>query len=300
LKGLFPDIHMPPPSSPNTMSDRRVFATLAEAAAAGSKPAKAALKLAAIHVERAASVPRADARRLVRTHESDGETLLAIRAAGRPRDPGPGPAAGGRARARVAAVKDILTRVFGDHLSPVAEYLDIGCSEGGLTTELGAMFAAAKIRGCDVRTAVAPVGFEFRKACAEKLPYRTAQFEAVSFVMTLHHVRDITKALAEAWRVLKPGGILVVREHDCPDEYFGQYLDIVHYVYATVGGEILFDDPAKFSEHLPKFVTRYATRAEWADVIKTAGFDSIGRCMAGAHGRPDRFRGYFEVFVRLP
>ena len=49
-----------------------------------------------------------------------------------------------------------------------------------------------------------------RVADTEHLPYRTATFDLVVGHAVLHHLPDVTAALAECRRVLKPGGRLVI------------------------------------------------------------------------------------------
>lgn len=49
---------------------------------------------------------------------------------------------------------------------------------------------------------------------AGRLPVRTAAVDAVVVLDALHHLPDQGAALAEAARVLRPGGVLVVREFD--------------------------------------------------------------------------------------
>ncbi|MFC7250075.1 class I SAM-dependent methyltransferase [Halomicroarcula sp. GCM10025324] len=49
---------------------------------------------------------------------------------------------------------------------------------------------------------------------ATRLPIRAASVDAVFIVDALHHIRDVETVFAEAARVLRPGGVLVVREFD--------------------------------------------------------------------------------------
>lgn len=49
---------------------------------------------------------------------------------------------------------------------------------------------------------------------AEKLPFKDAYFDRVLMVDALHHVNNHTDTVRELWRVLKPGGILVIEEPD--------------------------------------------------------------------------------------
>lgn len=50
-------------------------------------------------------------------------------------------------------------------------------------------------------------------AAAEDLPYPAASFDAVVFTLVLCTVVDPDRALAEAWRVLRPHGSLIAIEH---------------------------------------------------------------------------------------
>jgi SAM-dependent methyltransferase len=49
---------------------------------------------------------------------------------------------------------------------------------------------------------------------AERLPFADASFERVLVVDALHHFQDQRAAVGELWRVLKPGGRLVVEKMD--------------------------------------------------------------------------------------
>lgn len=54
-------------------------------------------------------------------------------------------------------------------------------------------------------------------APSERLPFPNAYFARVIMVDALHHVIDQHKTAAELWRVLRPGGRLVVGEPDIRD-----------------------------------------------------------------------------------
>ncbi len=66
------------------------------------------------------------------------------------------------------------------------------------------MLAQAKMK-----EGLTPVG-----ANAEQLPFPGESFERVIMVDALHHVWDYHWTLAELWRVLKPGGRIMIEEPD--------------------------------------------------------------------------------------
>jgi len=54
---------------------------------------------------------------------------------------------------------------------------------------------------------------------AESLPFKIAIFERIFMVDAFHHVNHQKFALQELWRVLKPGGKLIIQEPDIRNVY---------------------------------------------------------------------------------
>jgi len=92
--------------------------------------------------------------------------------------------------------------------------LDVGTGTGNYACTL----ARRGLQVIGVDPSAAMLGIARRKAepvtwqlgAAENLPYRDASFPLVISVTALEFVRDVGQALAEMYRVLKPGGRLVV------------------------------------------------------------------------------------------
>lgn len=98
--------------------------------------------------------------------------------------------------------------------------LEIGAGTGRFTASLGIkygidpsrrMLEIAKKRGADVR-----LGY------GEKLPYANSTFDYVAIIITLCFVKDHLKVLAEARRVLKKNGKLIVGIID-KDSFLGKF-----------------------------------------------------------------------------
>jgi SAM-dependent methyltransferase len=107
-----------------------------------------------------------------------------------------------------------------------ARVLDIGCGGGAFAEELcaeGAIVAAVDPEPAAAeRARRAAPGADIRIAGAEALPFPDAAFDCAVFVNALHHVPPplMDRALAEALRVLAPGGRLVVIEPLAEGSFF--------------------------------------------------------------------------------
>lgn len=118
-----------------------------------------------------------------------------------------------------ASVTDSLAFVR-RHLGPLAgrRVLDIGCGKGGPAKTLGA--EGALVTGVDpagsalVEARAAAPDATFQCCGAEALPFADETFDAAIFLNALHHVPvpQMRQALAEARRVTKRGGCVIVVE----------------------------------------------------------------------------------------
>lgn len=109
-----------------------------------------------------------------------------------------------------------------------ADALDIGCGEGALVRFMRSQGARAVGAECgdEMRRRAIAADPEhadaYRDVRGEDLPFDDESFDVVLYSYSLHHVPidDIPAALAEANRVLRPGGTLLVVEPavDRPEE----------------------------------------------------------------------------------
>lgn len=90
-------------------------------------------------------------------------------------------------------------------LSPTSRVLDVGAGDGQLLRALRGRAHRGELFGIDPEP-----GQGVGRGVAESLPFPDASFDAVLFVRVLAHLADPARALAEARRVLRPGGRLVV------------------------------------------------------------------------------------------
>ena len=102
---------------------------------------------------------------------------------------------------------------------PEGDVLEIGAGSGAMAAELVASHPGATLTATDFDDAMvrasaerlAPYGSRAnaRQADATALPFPDASFDAVLSWIMLHHTVEWEKALAEAVRVVRPGGRVV-------------------------------------------------------------------------------------------
>src|SRR5262249_16999558 len=111
-----------------------------------------------------------------------------------------------------------------DWLLPVARaggrLLDLGCASGYYSVAFakaggratGIDISTSSIRLARLRAERDGVGerCEFRQGDLRALPVDDGEFDVVSMVEVLEHVREQREAVAEAVRALRPGGLLIV------------------------------------------------------------------------------------------
>jgi ubiquinone/menaquinone biosynthesis C-methylase UbiE len=102
---------------------------------------------------------------------------------------------------------------------PAGEGLEIGAGSGAMTAQLLTLFPKFRMVATDYDTELVSsaeqllAGFGHRagaqRADAAQLPFEDGRFDLVLSAAMLHHVIEWDKALAEAVRVLRPGGRLI-------------------------------------------------------------------------------------------
>lgn len=128
---------------------------------------------------------------------------------------------------------------FARTLAPGARVLDAGAGEG----QYKRFFAAHRYVGVDL--GIGDSGWNYRSldtvADLERLPLADGCFDAALNVVTLEHVREPKRVLAEMARTLKPGGQLLLivphewEVHQAPHDYYRYTRHGVDYLLGEAG-----------------------------------------------------------------
>jgi SAM-dependent methyltransferase len=153
--------------------------------------------------------------------------------------------------------------------------LSVGCGSGLFEMIL------RDAHGIDIRFGVEPAagmakiavkrGMEVRIASAEKLPFQDASFDTVLFNGTPSYIGDLATAFAEAHRVLRPGGCIVVADVPAESSY-----GLLYRLAAHIG---TWEDPLlKAAAPAVPYPIEFAAAANWRttqeklDLLQAAGF----------------------------
>lgn len=107
------------------------------------------------------------------------------------------------------------------------------------------------------------------------LPLRSASFDLVTTGYGLRNVPDLTAAIDEIARVLRPGGRLLSLDFNKPENAI---VRAVYLAYLTVVGStlgwVLHRDPDTY-RYIPASIRRYAGARGVADRLASRGFDHV-------------------------
>jgi demethylmenaquinone methyltransferase/2-methoxy-6-polyprenyl-1,4-benzoquinol methylase len=148
-------------------------------------------------------------------------------------------------------------------------------SEGAVITIAdinGDMLAVGRERGAERRMSHR---ISFVEANAETLPFDGGRFDAVTIAFGIRNVPRIDAALAEAFRVLKPGGRFLCLEFSAVDV---AVLDKVYELYSfnviPMIGSWVVGDEAPY-RYLVESIRKFPNQARFAAMVEAAGFARV-------------------------
>lgn len=181
---------------------------------------------------------------------------------------------------------------------PVSCYLDIGCLDGGITETIGRYFRLNKfqIHGVDIKSYknAGESGYDniiFSLYNGTKLPYSDNSFDLITCLMTFHHIPEensvaLTK---EIYRVLKPGGIMILREHDSHTDDDKKLLNLMHDFYDYVWNDTVTHEHESHGIGEEKWHNCFRSSVQWDNQFISNGFN--------IHTPANIYKGYKNPFM---
>ncbi|MEM6903898.1 MAG: class I SAM-dependent methyltransferase [Pseudomonadota bacterium] len=140
---------------------------------------------------------------------------------------------------------------------------------------------------CDINPAMLAVGrdraldrgleAQIRWSCgnAERLPFPDRSFDRVTISFGLRNVTDINAALAEAWRVLKPGGRFFCLEFSrVTQPTLRRLYDAYSYAFIPRFGQAIAGDRDSY-QYLVESIRKFPSQKELAGRMQTAGLQRV-------------------------
>jgi demethylmenaquinone methyltransferase/2-methoxy-6-polyprenyl-1,4-benzoquinol methylase len=110
---------------------------------------------------------------------------------------------------------------------------------------------------------------------AMALPFEDNSFDVYTISFGIRNVTRIPDALSEAYRVLKPGGRLMVLEFSqLPNDGLQKLYDLYSFNVIPRMGQVIANDRDSY-QYLVESIRKFPDQETFASMIRTAGFDRV-------------------------
>lgn len=168
-------------------------------------------------------------------------------------------------------------------ISPNAQALDVCCGTADLAIDLARRIPNGRVTGLDFNPEMLKLAFNKTKMIgnlflihgdAMNLPFDDQQFDIVTIGFGLRNVPDADQALAEIYRVLKPGGQFISLEMSQPTNPvvklgWKAYFKAFPFLATVAGGQL------KDYQYLQKTSQQFVSARQLARMMKAAGFEGV-------------------------
>lgn len=154
-------------------------------------------------------------------------------------------------------------------------YVDIGCGSGNDTVLISKELNASKTLCVDVEDSRVNDAKSLNFMLIKKeipLVVGTGTVDVVTLFHTLHHMEDATSRLQDINRMLKKGGILVIKDHDTETELDAENVTFEHFVYSIGEGEATVNDEKTYKDILPMY---YYSANSVVNFLESCGFKKL-------------------------
>ena len=182
---------------------------------------------------------------------------------------------------RKRALKEIV-----DGSGPL-EVLDLACGTGDFSITIAKASDEVKVTGVDLSEGMLAVMADkverqglggrifFEQGDGENLRFTVGTFDRVTIAFGIRNFEDRLKGLREMFRVLKPGGRLVLLELSRPENKVIRWLYDIYFlrIMPVIGGKVSGDKAAY--AYLPASVKTFPGKKEFSAMMAQAGFKNV-------------------------
>ena len=162
--------------------------------------------------------------------------------------------------------------------------LDVATGTGDFAFEALRILKPAKIIGVDISKGMLEVArqkidkrnlqdvFEAQLGDSEKLLFEDNTFDAITVAYGVRNFEDLDKGLGDMFRVLKPGGKVVILEFSKPKVFPVKQGSNFYFKYITPTIGRVFSKDASAYTYLPESVAAFPDGSDFTARMQTAGF----------------------------
>jgi demethylmenaquinone methyltransferase/2-methoxy-6-polyprenyl-1,4-benzoquinol methylase len=165
--------------------------------------------------------------------------------------------------------------------------LDVATGTGDVALEIakstpdsvritGADFCREMVDLGEAKVAASPYAgrIDFRVAPCEDLPFPDNTFDSITIAFGIRNVVDRKLGLAEMWRVMRPGGRMIILEFSTPRSLLFRQIYLFYFrrFLPVIGG--LFSRYNAY-KYLPDSVLEFPSHEEFSRMMTEAGFKGI-------------------------
>jgi demethylmenaquinone methyltransferase/2-methoxy-6-polyprenyl-1,4-benzoquinol methylase len=169
------------------------------------------------------------------------------------------------------------------HLKPGDKLLDLATGTGDIAFEALRQAPGVQAVGGDFSLGMMLVGqtlpngdqVQWNQSDALNLPFPDNTFDAVTSGYLMRNVIDIPRAFAEQYRVLKPGGHVVVLDTSPPPKNLLRPFIEIHLRYVIPFLGRVIGGNADAYQYLPESTQKFKTPEELATLMRAAGFKNV-------------------------
>lgn len=164
--------------------------------------------------------------------------------------------------------------------------LDIACGTGDFAIAL-ARAGVPKVQGIDISEGMMQVGrakihslglddrILFRQEDSEAMTFADSTFDAVSVAFGIRNFEHRELGLQEMYRVLKPGGRLLILELSIPENRIMRAVYKLYFLHILPAiGRLVSKDSSAYS-YLPASVLNFPRPDRFCQMIREAGFSQV-------------------------